>query len=161
MRISAGAPGRELFHQLGIASCAADAVQALQPGQNGLHLGGGEDRPVHPVSLQNRDAPAGALGGGNGDPGLAEGFDVPLDGAAGYLKLLRQFRRGDLVPLEQDRQNADEPFHFHGLRRLSAFLYYTIGVRQLSVMFRFFLKKKWDQAGADGPSIFFQKNGVY
>ena len=111
--IPAAAPSRELFHQLGIAPGAADAVQARQPGQNGLHLGGGEDRPVHPVSLQNRDAAAGALGGGNGNPGLAEGFDVPLDGAAGYFKLLRQFRRGDL--------NADEPFHFHGLRRLSAF----------------------------------------
>ena len=139
VRIPAGAPGRELFHQLGIASCAADAVQALQPGQNGLHLGGGEDRPVHPVSLQNRDAPASALGSGNGDPGLAEGFNVPLDGAAGYLKLLRQFRRGDLVPLEQDGQNADETFHFHGLRRLSAFfvLYHrsTTAVCHVSLLF--------------------------
>src|SRR5699024_7815920 len=88
---------------------------------NGLHLGGGENRPVHPVSFQNRDAAASALGSGNGDSGLAEGFDVPLDGTAGYFKLLCQFRRGDLVPLEQDGQNADETFHFHGLCRLSAF----------------------------------------
>lgn len=73
---------------------------------------------------------------GNARP--AQGFDVPLDGAAVHFELLRQFRRGDLFPLKKDRQNADQPIHFHGNHRPLFFcLYYTIGTGQLSVMFGF------------------------
>ena len=129
-------PGGQLFHQKGVAPGAADAVQASEARQNGLHLGGGEHRPVHPVALHNGDAAACALGGGDGDARPAQGLDVPLDGPAGHLKLLRQLRGGDPLTLEQDGQYADEPLHLHGVHRLSYFcLHYSTGTRQLSVMF--------------------------
>lgn len=47
---------------------------------------------------------------------------------------------GDLLPLEQDGQNADEPLHLQKLHRLSCFyLYYITRTRQLSVIFLFTL----------------------
>ena len=94
--------GGQLFHELGIAPGAADAVQTAQPRQNGLHLRGGEHRSVYPVSLHDGDPAASALRSGDGDTCPTESFDVPLDGAAGHLELLRQFRCGDLFPLEKD-----------------------------------------------------------
>ena len=111
--------GGQLLHQLGIAPGAADAVQTLQSRQDGLHLRSGEHRPVHPVALHDGDAAARALGGGDGDARPAQGLDVPLDGPVGHLELLRQFRRGDPLPLEQNGQDADEPIHLHGNHRLS------------------------------------------
>ena len=115
-------PGTQLFHQLGVAAGAADAVQTAQPRQNGLHLRRGEEGAVHPVALQNGDAAARPLRGGDGDARPAEGLNVPLDGAAGHLEPRRQFRRGDLFPLEQDGQDADEPVQFHAPHRLSCVL---------------------------------------
>lgn len=129
-------PGGQLFHQLGVAPGAADAVQASESCQDGLHLGIGEHRSVHPVALHNGDAAARTLSGGDGDASPAQGFDVPLDGPAGHLKLLRQFRGGDPLPLEQDGQDTNKPLHFHGMHRLSWFyLHYTTGTGQLYVMF--------------------------
>ena len=138
--------GRQLFHELSIAPGTADAVQTAQPRQNGLHLRGGEHRTVHPVPLHDGDPAASALCGGDGDACTAEGFNIPLYGAAGHFELLRQFRRGDLFLLEKDGQNANQPIHFHGNHRPWFFcLYYTIGTGQLSVMFSFagmfFLRK--------------------
>ena len=129
-------PGGQLLHQLGVAPGTADAVQAPKPRQNGLHLRGGEHRPVHPVALHDGDAAARTLGGGDGDARPAQGFDVPLDGSPGHLELLRQLRGGDPLPLEQDGQYANEPLHLQGDHRLSWFyLHYTIETGQLYVMF--------------------------
>ena len=44
-------------------------------------------------------------------PAPAQGLDVPLNRPAGYLKLLRQFRGRDRLPLEQDGQDSNEPLH--------------------------------------------------
>ena len=130
--------GGQLFHELGIAPGAADAVQTAQPCQNGLHFRGGKHRAVYPVSLHDGDPATSTLRGGDGDTCPTKSFDVSLDGAAGHLELLRQFRRGDLFPLKKDGQNADQPIHFYGNHRLLFFcLYYTIGTGQLSVMFGF------------------------
>ena len=130
--------GGQLFHELSIAPGAADAVQTAQPRQNGLHLRGSKHRAVHPVSLHDGDPAACPLRGGDRDARPAEGFDVPLDGAAGHFELLCQFRCGDLFPLKKDRQNADQPIHLHGNHRPWFFcLYYTIATGQLSVMFGF------------------------
>ena len=94
--------GGQLVHQLGVAPGAADTVQAPQPRQDGLHLRGGEHRPVHPVALHDGDAAPCALGGGDGDTRPAQGLDIPLDRPARYLELLRQLRCGNLIPLEQN-----------------------------------------------------------
>ena len=103
-----------------------------------LHLRSSEHRAVHPVSLHDGDPAASTLRGGDGDTCPTESFDVPLDGAAGHLELLRQFRCGDLFPLKKDGQNADQTIHFHGNHRPWFFcLYYTIGTGQRSVMFGF------------------------
>ena len=133
-------PGGQLFHQLRIAPGSADTVQAPQSRQDGLHLRIGEHRAVHPIALHDGDAAARALGGGDGDSRPAQGLDVPLDGPAGHLELLRQLRGSDLLPLEQDGQDADEPLHLHKLHRLSCFyLYYITRTRQQSVIFLFTL----------------------
>ena len=112
-------PGGQLFHQLGIAPGAADAVQTPQSRQNGLHFRGSEYRTVYPVALHDGDTAACALNGGNGDACSAQGVNIPLDGPAGHLELLRQLRGGDLLPLEQDGQDANEPIHLHRMHRLS------------------------------------------
>ena len=131
---------REFFHQPGIPPGAADAVQAAEPRQDGLHLPRGQDRPVHPVTLQNRDAPAGAPGGAEGNPRQTQGLDVPLDGPAGHLEPLGQLRRCDPLLLEQKGKNPDQTFGFHWDTPLSALRaivwgHYTTGTRQLSVLF--------------------------
>ena len=56
---------------LGIAFGIADAVQALQPRQDGLHIGGAQSRPVHAVALHDGDTAPCALPGDNGDARLA------------------------------------------------------------------------------------------
>ena len=112
-------PGGQLFHQLCVAPGAADAVQTPETCQNGLHLRGGEHRPIHPVSLHDGNAAACTLDGGNGDARPAQGLNVPLDGPSGHLELFCQLRGGDLLPLEQNGQDADKPLHLHGIHRLS------------------------------------------
>ena len=108
-------PRRQLLHELGIAPGAADAVQAAQTRQDGLHLRAGEQGAVHPIALQDGNAAAGALGGDQGDARPAQGVDVPLDGPPRDLEPFRQLRRSDLLPLEQEGENADEPVQFHVL----------------------------------------------
>ncbi len=93
---------RQLFHQLRIASSAADAVQTAQPRQNGLHLRSGKHCAVHAVVLHDGNAAARALGSSNGNIRPAQRFDIPLDGSAGHFKLRRQLRSGDLFLLEQN-----------------------------------------------------------
>ena len=107
-------PGGELLHQLGIPPGAADAVQAPQPCQDGLHLRSGEEGTVHPIPLQDGDAAPGPLGGDQRDARLAQGLHIPPDGAGGDLKQFRQGRGRHLLLLEQNGQDADEPFQFHG-----------------------------------------------
>ena len=125
---------------------SANAVQAPEPRQDGLYLWGGEHHPIHPVALHDGNAAPRALGGGDGNARPAQGLDVPLDGPPGHLELLRQLGGGDLLPLKQNGQDADEPLHLHGVHRLSHFcLHYSIGTGQLSVMF--ILEKnfcRWD-----------------
>ena len=60
-------PGGQFFHQLGVTPGAADAVQAPEACQDGLHLRGGEHGPVHPVALHDGNAAPSTLGGGDGD----------------------------------------------------------------------------------------------
>ena len=107
----AACPGGQFFHQLGVAPGAADAVQAPEACQDGLHLRGGEHSPVHPVSLHDGNAATCTLGGGDGDARPAQGLNVPLDGPPGHFELLRQLRGGDLLPLKQNGQDSDEPLH--------------------------------------------------
>ena len=45
---------------------------------------------------------------------LAQGLHIPPDGAGGDLKQFRQGRGRHLLLLEQNGQDADEPFQFHG-----------------------------------------------
>ena len=44
---------------------------------------------------------------------LAQDIQIPADGPAGYLKLFCQFRGSDLLPLQQDGQDADQSFRLY------------------------------------------------
>ena len=115
-------PSGQFFHQLGIAAGAAYAVQTAQPGEDCLHFRRGQYGAVHAVAIQNGDAAAHALRGGDGDARPAQGFDVPLDCPAGHLEVFCKLRRGDPVLLEQQGQNTNQPIHFHCITAFAAFV---------------------------------------
>ena len=106
MRVSGkqvGCAYGEFFHQLEIAVGPADAVQAPQSGQDGLHIRGAEQRAVDLVPFHDGYAAVFPRFCHQWDPGHAEGFDIPIYRTAGYLEFLRQIRRRHFLLLQQDR----------------------------------------------------------
>jgi hypothetical protein len=131
-------PAEQLLHQLRVAPGAADAVQAPEPRQMACISGSVEHSAVSPVAPMMEMPPPAPWAVAMGMP-AGTMTRCPLDGPPGHLELFRQLRGSDLLPLEQDGQDADEPVHFHA--GLSFPLYpciYNTGTRQLSVHVSFF-----------------------
>src|SRR5699024_5058508 len=79
-----------------------------------LHILGGEQGPVHPVSFHDTDTSAASLDGTDRDTRFAKSFYISMNGSSGNLKFLRQLRRGSLILLEQYGKNSDQSVYFHG-----------------------------------------------
>ena len=90
-----------------------DAAHPLHAGKDQPQLLPGEEGGLQPVLRGDEDAPAVPLGGGYRHPRLAEGFNIPADGAGGDLEPLRQL--GDCKPLlpEQQHQNPHKTVKLH------------------------------------------------
>ena len=114
--------GTDLFHQLPVLVCPADAVQASQPGKDRLHVPRRQGSAVHPEPVHDPDPAARALLRHDRDTSAVQRFDIPVDRPAGYFKTLRQLRRGDLFPVQQHGKNGDQPIKFHSIIRLRLFL---------------------------------------
>ena len=87
---------------------AADAIQTLQPCKNRLHFALQQDCFIEFVALHNADTAISPFLGYDGNPCTAQGIHISQNRAVGYLELLRQFKRCDLLPLQQHGENSNQ-----------------------------------------------------
>ena len=69
--------------------------------------------------------------GDDGDAGLVQRLNVPVDGAAGYFKTFSQFRCGGLFLIQENRENSDQTvklhmWHLKHDNNMTCLLYHTV-----------------------------------
>ena len=96
-----------------------------------MHFTGGQGSTIHPESVHDPDAAAHTLLCDDGNTGLVQRFNIPVDCTAGYFKTFCQFRRGDLLLVQENREDCDQTVKFH-VRHLkqdiimTCLLYHTV-----------------------------------
>ena len=103
----------QLLHQLRVLAGSAYTVQASKPGQDRLHIRSGKQGTVDLISFHDRDSAVLSRFCHQRDSCHAQGFDIPVDGAAGDFELLRKVGGCYLLFLQQNGQYADHSVKLH------------------------------------------------